>query len=497
MKASKIMFFVFCIVTLFIVTLLIAPELAEAEEIIRIYGCDRLNVSNSRYVLQADIVVNGSCFSIDANNLVFDLNNHSIKHTEASQKNPLSYGISVSGRTNVEVINGFISGFGRGVFVSDGKKIKISKLGLSTDGFFGNSTTIALIYIDKAEKLEANEISISNGRNQGSYSFVYGLFVNKLNNSILSNLKIINITKSPNTISSSGRGIRLSQSNKNELKNIMLQNNNFALEVYNGENNLIENIKVENNSHGGLNLLSYSDNNRIKNASAIRNGVSGVTLGGQNNTISDSFIEQTARGITFSGSNRNNRAENVVLTNNQISMSIEEGSTNATIDRVQLRNSQLYGIWFWGGTAWATENILIKNSNIENSGNSDVYFWRAGGEKIVFEDSNLSTYFIETENKFGIRRTGLGEIIFTQPVTGSGSFSDILIDNNRAMINAELNPGLNRRAKIALSTGLLPHQSQKFKILRNRQPCQNCMILSSGEKEIIFAVPGEGSYSLA
>ncbi|MEK6896505.1 MAG: right-handed parallel beta-helix repeat-containing protein [Nanoarchaeota archaeon] len=492
MKKIKTLLLIFSIV--FFLTL---PERVEAEEIIKVYGCERLNVSNSRYVLQANIIVNSSCFSINANNLVFDLNNHVIKHAEMSLKSPLSYGIFVSEKSNVEITNGFISGFGRDIFVLNSNKIKISKMELSTDGFFGNSTTIAPIYIDTADKLEIKDISITKGKNRGSYTNVYGLSINKMNNSKLFNVNVINVSKSPNTVGSSGRGIRLSQSSNNELKSIMLRDTNFAFEMYNGENNIIENIRMENNSHGGLNLLSYSNNNQIKNARVMKSGVSGITLGGQNNTISDSLIEQNTYGISFAGSNRNNRVENIILKNNQISIEIDEGSVNTVIDHAQLHDSQFFGIWFWGGTTWATENILIKNSNIENSGESDVYFWRAGGENIIFEDSNLSTYFIEAENKFGIRKTGFGEIRFIQPVTGSGSFNDITINNNRALINAELNPGLNKKARIVLSNVLLPYEPQKFKILRNRQPCQSCMMLSSGGKENTFTVPGDGSYSIA
>ena len=85
-----------------------------------------------------------------------------------------------------------------------------------------------------------------------------------MNNSKLFNVNVINVSKSPNTVGSSGRGIRLSQSSNNELKSIMLRDTNFAFEMYNGENNIIENIRMENNSHGGLNLLSYSNNNQIK-----------------------------------------------------------------------------------------------------------------------------------------------------------------------------------------------------------------------------------------
>ena len=108
-------------------------------------ACAVLNETGGKYKLGRDLGVNevnlfeGACFLIEADDIVFNLDGHSVTGSGVLQRK----GIYIMNRTGVEIKNGGIYQFGWGVYVRLGVNNTLKGLNLSSNGagiYFSNSS---------------------------------------------------------------------------------------------------------------------------------------------------------------------------------------------------------------------------------------------------------------------------------------------------------------------------------------------------------------------
>ena len=210
--------------------------------------------------------------------------------------------------------------------------------------------------------------------------------------------------------------------------------------------------------------FNYIGNNYITTYGEIGIGLAFYTQG-SDNTISYNNI--TTYGPTGVGVYLWNLNNSLFYGNNIY--------TNGSIDfynvRTELHCTDCYAHALWitsgtgsnfsGNTLQANNSrvVRIDDNNNNFTGNTildsgQTQFWissEANGTWLI--DQDIGSYNLSGTGTLNIKKTGKGDIKFTQLVNGSGSnlSADIQISNNRAYVNTSANPGFaNRAANVTL-----------------------------------------------
>ncbi|MBS3091193.1 right-handed parallel beta-helix repeat-containing protein [Candidatus Pacearchaeota archaeon] len=256
------------------------------------------------YKLQNDVSTNGTCLTIQANNVILDLNGFTIRGSGLDD-NP-GYGVYANGYNSITIRNGLITEFS------------------STQGvgnFIWGSTGILLTR-------SSNNI-ISNISSTGNHHGIY-LYIDASNNRIINN-----------NISFNGNGgIRIQfRSNNNTMHNNIMEGDADGIYVDSSRNNLI-------------------DNNTFKNGGDI--GVY-LVLGSNNNFVTNNAIKTTNTGIVIElGSNNSLIANNVIESNNYFGIQLVRTSVNNTLLNNQILNNPFYSILSYDGI---NTNYLVYNNS--------------------------------------------------------------------------------------------------------------------------------------
>jgi len=200
------------------------------------------------------------------------------------------------------------------------------------------------------------------------------------------------------------------------------------------------------------------------------------------NTITNSDFSDT-QGVILSGSSFNLLknvqidkpvASTIVISSPGATPMLSEGNI---LERVVITepNGSAYDIRFNGGNGVPTTTFLVDTF-------LGKYFFFGEGNKIVSEN------------------TQEGEIKFLDFIEGLGlSLKDeVRIGNNLALIDASVNPGLDRRAEITLKNIAWTYEPLQRYVLRNGVLCPDnmCEIIYVKGNEVKFRVPGAGVYSI-
>ena len=254
-------------------------------------SCANLNVSNTYYLLTADIIDNEStiCFNISANNVTLDCQGHTIDGLYTGGPGQTTYGI----------------------------------------------------YVKRASSTNTN-ITIKNCSVSAWYE---GVYLNKVENNLLSD---INIT-------SNARGIFISYSNNNIVRDITSECGQYSpsIAITQGYYNTLNNLEI-NYAYTGLYFLDSGKNN-----------VTNVSL----NSISGSAIK--------SGGSVDNKYTNITIWNcssgTKECIRLESRTQNNTFENVYINDSSNLGISFNGFSSTPCDNNTFRNITIENTDDFAVY----------------------------------------------------------------------------------------------------------------------------
>ena len=199
-----------------------------------ISSCGTLGSAGERYYLTADIIVNGTCFTITANNIILDGAGHSI------QGNMSGYGVYINGPDNIQVINfDDIMTFNRGVYLRS-----------SSSSIVRNNTM-------RENNLGVDTYSCSGLKIYENYlvgNTEEAIYLHSTANSYVEN----------NTADTNDYGVRLQASDSNDILNNTIINsdeNGIELELSDGNN--IRYNNVTDTRRNGLYFDSDSSGNSV------------------------------------------------------------------------------------------------------------------------------------------------------------------------------------------------------------------------------------------
>jgi len=88
-------------------------------------GCGTLDVANKTYYLNQSISSNGTCFNITANNITLNFADYNITG------NTTEYGINITGYNDTTVLNGTISNFSTGIYISSSSNNSFTSININ------------------------------------------------------------------------------------------------------------------------------------------------------------------------------------------------------------------------------------------------------------------------------------------------------------------------------------------------------------------------------
>jgi hypothetical protein len=246
----------------------------------------------------------------------------------------------------------------------------------------------------------------------------------------------------------------------------------------NVNNSRIDNSTIIDNDGYGI-VLSQSSNNRLNNIAVSSNSLSGIVLSQSSNNII---------AVITSNSNQRSGIRLDSSSNNKFSNGIINGSWQDAIYLVNLPNLNN-----------TFENLTILGTS---SSYRDVRFGTDSINNTQFIDMPyIGNYsFAGIGGTIIVRKTGLGEIRFLQPVNGFGTnfTADIMILNNSATVRSDVNVGLNKSANITLygigERGLVRPVILRGGIKCPTGICYNFTALNASI--VIFSVTGWSNYSI-
>lgn len=531
----------------------------DPENIVNLTSCQDITTSDTTYYLQNDVSASGTCFNIKADKIVIDGQGHTLNYSISV----LGFGINNSeGHDNVKVRNLKIEQNGtRGSWIgkayaiysenSDGFEITGNSIRLNSDG--GNIGTYLVNSVNSTISNNFIHVMGLNGLNHGI--FISGGVVNSvLNNNITVNSTAsnglgnigINISNSRDNILTNNiiysdsvgtagtrnYGIFVDKSNNTELtfnsvnskgpqyttsvnlggssfNNILAYNTissnsvNYpiALGVINSFNNNISSNNIYSTSstdtrgiYSSLSDLNYYYSNNLyinSNSNADTSGA-GITIFDSNsfNTfnsnniiINDIGSIGSSQGILFNGRSGSNQNS---FTDNNISIT---GPRSSGLAFAQRGASIIYNN-FTNNNFLTAINYDLKDEKISYINNT--YFIDQKIRNYIFNNSGSIINFKNIQN---------GEIIFLQPINGSGNnlSNEIKISNNFILIN-ELNDGLNKASRTTFYN--IPTSIANASILRNGAvcnattiaPCYNLTSFDAGN--VIFNLTKGGNYTI-
>jgi parallel beta-helix repeat protein len=345
--------FVVLVLTLLLIPMISAPPALAQSEPITLY---------TDYTLTSDMTFSETGFIVAADNIVLDLNSHTI----AGSLN--GFGINLVGHTGVTIKNGTVTGFIHGVHLS-GSDNNIIKGIVATNNYFNGIS----LFSDSDNNLVQSCTTMDNGS--------FGIIMNPWSDSNT----IENCTSVNNEI-----GVIIGSpepdwpSTSNTIENNIVRNNQWGIVVMNsGGNFLIGNTITEHlvaTNSCGIAVVYAADNNIVKDNS-IDNNYNGIAVGdGVNNTVQGNTVTNSQQcGIAMlTDANSNTVLYNIVTDSKLVGISLN--GTN---------NNVVYGNNFINNTAQA----YVENSsnNIWNSPEEITYTYN-GNTYISYLGNYWSDY---------------------------------------------------------------------------------------------------------
>ena len=250
------------VLTIFLVSILAAEVSAKD-----ISSCQQINLSGN-YVLINAVNSSGTCFDVQADNVVLDCHGNSITG------NGNGYGVFLSDRTGVTIKNCTITNFDVGIeLLSSSNNVLTSNI---VNSNYGTNYRGGINLEDNSNNNVITD-NTANFNNQDGITLSFSSNNNIINNDVSNNIGNgmtmitgFNNNISDNTVNHNQDGISIGNSSDNIMTGNNANNNNgFGIAIWNffqtfSENNTLIGNNASNNGHAGI-YLEASSNNKIYN----------------------------------------------------------------------------------------------------------------------------------------------------------------------------------------------------------------------------------------
>lgn len=251
-----------------------------------VFSCGTLSVASKLYVLQNDLLNQpGTCLTITANNIILDLNNHTVDGVDSLS----TFGVYINSATGVTVKNGLIQDFDYNIYASSSTSSKLYDLKLNSSITYGlmlfNSGSATIYNVSATGGGDTGLLMVQSNSNTISNSS-FNQFNVGLQASFSSYNRLENVTTNSNN-----DGILLgSMTGNNVILNLTsLYNSDKAIEDTSGGS--YSSTLVYNNSFGQINWTSSTFKQDMD--------VTGpLWLSNENLTISDNFVFVNGSALT-------------------------------------------------------------------------------------------------------------------------------------------------------------------------------------------------------
>jgi hypothetical protein len=358
-----------------LVFILVFTSLVSAD-VLNISACETLSSSGRTYILQNDVSIDltdpddiargGTCFVIEADNIVLDGNGYSIVGNDSV----VSAGILATNVTNITITNfNSITGYTN----YDSSAINLSKLG---DSLISDITNISLnargIKADHASGIIFSNLNLSSNT-------LEGITIENLSDTIFENI----------VLDSNGRaGLYVRGSDYNKFLNIVLLENYPGLKIRDGHFNNFSGITADSNEVYGVsldNVFESTFSDFMLSNTINKNGIYAVglfTTKSSRNTFSNiTSNSNDAGGIQVSDNSNSNNFSGITADSNHFFSFKIEDSNNTIVKDLVSSNS-----WY---------SVLIDDgsfNNISNLTTTSITKWSIRLQKICSENFFDSIY---------------------------------------------------------------------------------------------------------
>ncbi len=513
------------------------------QRVIVLNECGNLVVSGAVYMLKKDIVSQGTCFNVMADNIVIQGNGNSI----AGDGGVEDYGIYSENHNGLKINGLKIEDFGIGVYLSSGV------VDAMMNNIVVSGATNMAVYV-----FDADEIVLKNSEFTGNLGSETTMFLaNEESGGNPIHLKIFG----NNFHQNEGTAIRGIGTVVDIHDNVIIDNGEQTQSAINRgiwvrsiietpapgrakvpAGGVIYNNKLLRIGGSGIVCSAYDQNvceiydNFLKDVY----GPAGISFGFTGSVAHDNLIINS-QNIGIDVIKRYVRdvyvIDNVVV-NSKIGISSEPGLfsssdqsvENVTIEGNRIMGSYLYGIFITGTRHHSSGHVIRNNvvsetvgdafyikgrdnllSDITFEGNEvsgtaddfyDFHFEGIGslpGKGFIFKDNLFGKYSFEVPglSETGFYNRDFGQVEFIEIIQGSGtSLSDeVIVQQNFVSISDLENQGLNVPAEVTFYN--MEGNFENPEIFRNGEVCYECVALTDlNEETVMFKVPGAGSYSI-
>jgi len=341
------------ILGLFLWVFIVLLGMNNVSAITYIDSCQTLSAENMTYIMNADIITDDNCFTIDVDNVELDCAGHTIDGNMTGSH----YGIySGHNHNNITVKNCTVKGFQfniRFTGATDGNYNNLTVSDVVSYNAYSTSSTYALSFTGQIgyffDNLLLNNIEVYNSTTIATYAANYGLYITAIRNSRIDNIRIHDIS------GASAAGI------------------SYSANTANSSNNIFSNINIENTSYIGMSMTIYNntdighvlENISIKNT--VRDFILDMTFSSPNfvfptdnicNIIMNNVTGSDGKKVLFI--NSSGTYENIYDSYNSIYL--------CNADNLTLRNVLLNGEngSYRGLTSYLSDNVIFDNVSIHD-----------------------------------------------------------------------------------------------------------------------------------
>ncbi len=205
--------------------------------------------------------------------------------------------------------------------------------------------------------------------NNGNGAFAHGIVISE--GSPPRRASVENLLEGNEVYGNGGYGINIEGSNKNEVRNNTLYNNEVGLNVEDGStDNHIHNNSATANSNHGFQLRQTSNGNRLLDNVATENGSYGFYVRSDNNRLENNRANSNLDvGITVKPESATALQDNQLISNtvqSNASHGIDiRGSVGTTVTRNRIEGNGVHGLYLTDGAVGTVvaENIIALNND--------------------------------------------------------------------------------------------------------------------------------------
>ncbi len=414
------------------------PSVSVSAEERPVSSCETLD-EEGVYVLTTDIMDSSTspCIDIQANNVIFDCENHLIDGDDSAE-----YGIYISRSsqqtTNVTIKNCRVSDWSSAniyLYNANGNILENITAYSGDDGIWLSSSNSNVLISITTYSNSNNGIAL--GSSDSNTLINITTYSNNLGGIYLissSHNRIINCSADSNGIniwiffhannntvkgcratnSLWGWSIYLQANSNNRILDCDVSHSGNGIYFYTGaNNNTVANCRVHDNSWSGI-TINGAHFNTLLNVTTYSNGQKGIYLkgGASSNTLTNITAYSNSRGIYIDDSSNNNILSNILAHSNGIGVAIISSSNDNTLSNVVTHSNSGSGVYVDSSSSNTLSDIVtysngygifFSRSTSSTLANITTYSNSLQGIWLIDSNSNTLTNVVAYSNEDGIR----------------------------------------------------------------------------------------------